>query len=149
MPIVVQAGGMGEEYIIPVPTYTCKDDLKQVVEDGMLIRNHNFVQSAELVCFPLLCTVLVLFRSHCLTPMCSFASYHSYPKHDQLASKFQSRPGDAERLQLYAQSTVSDQRALSASLTEAESNYQHWESEAKEAIERAAWAKAERDAARH
>ena len=61
MPIVVRAEGRGEEYSLLIPAYGCKDELKQVVEDEMLICNHNFVQSAELVCLQLLCTVLVLF----------------------------------------------------------------------------------------
>ena len=56
---------------------------------------------------------------------------------------------DAERLRLYAQSAFSDQKALSASLMEAESNSRRWESEAKEAIERAIRAEVERDVACH
>ena len=44
---------------------------------------------------------------------------------------------------------VSDHRALSASLAEAESNSQCWENEAKESVEKMARAEAERDAARH
>ena len=86
MPVVVRAEGIGKEYIIPVRAYTCQDDLKQVVEDGMLICNRNFVQLEELVCFPLLCIVPVLFRSHYLTLMCSFAGYHGYLEHDLPAS---------------------------------------------------------------
>ena len=50
MPVVVRAEGKGEEYVVSVPSYVCKDELKQVVEDDMLIRNRNFVQSVELVC---------------------------------------------------------------------------------------------------
>ena len=50
MLVVVQAKGKGEEYVISVPTYASKEDLKQVVEDDMLIHNCNFVQSTELVC---------------------------------------------------------------------------------------------------
>ena len=56
---------------------------------------------------------------------------------------------DAERLRLYAQSVVSDHRALSASLVEAESSSRHWENEAKESIEKMAQVEAERDVARH
>ena len=62
----VWAKGKGEEYVISVPAYACNDEIKQVVEDGMLIRNHNFIQSAELVCLQLLYTVLVSFLSYCL-----------------------------------------------------------------------------------
>ena len=50
MSVVVRAEGKGEEYIVSVPSYACKEDLKQVVKDGMLIHNRNFVQSMELVC---------------------------------------------------------------------------------------------------
>ena len=61
--------------------------------------------------------------------------------------EFQSRLRDAERLRLYAQSVVSDHRALSASLVESESSSRRWENEAKESIEKVAQAKAERDVA--
>ena len=50
MLVVVRAKGKGEEYVFSVPTYASKEDLKQVVEDDMLIHNRNFVQSTELVC---------------------------------------------------------------------------------------------------
>ena len=50
MPVAVRAEGRVEVYDVLVPAYACKDELKQVVEDGMLIRNRNFVQSIELVC---------------------------------------------------------------------------------------------------
>ena len=63
--------------------------------------------------------------------------------------EFQSRLRDAKRLRLYAQSAVSDQRALSASLAEAKSRSRHWEKEAKEGVEKVARAEAERDATRH
>ena len=61
--------------------------------------------------------------------------------------EFQSWLGDVERLRLYAQSAISDQKALSASLMEAEVSSQHWESKAKEAIERAVRPEVERDVA--
>ena len=49
IPVAVWAKGKGEEYVVSVLAYACKDELKKVVEDGMLIRNRNFVQLAELV----------------------------------------------------------------------------------------------------
>ena len=70
--VAVRAEGRGEEYDVSIPAYACKVKLKQVVEKGMLIRNRNFVQSAELVCLQLLCTVLELFMSYGLTLMRSF-----------------------------------------------------------------------------
>ena len=63
--------------------------------------------------------------------------------------EFQAWLRDAERLRLYAQSTISDHRALSASLAEAESRSRRWEKEAKEGVEKVARAEADRDAARH
>ena len=66
MPIAMPAEGRGEEYVISVPAYAYKDELKQLVEDEMLIRNCNLVQSTKLVCLQLLCTVLLLFLSYYL-----------------------------------------------------------------------------------
>ena len=63
--------------------------------------------------------------------------------------QFQTRLRDAERLRLYALLVVSNQRALSASLYEAESSSRRWENEAKGSVERIARVEAERDAARH
>ena len=54
-----------------------------------------------------------------------------------------------ERFRLYAQSIVSDHKALSAPLAEAESSSRCWENEARGSIERMARVEAERDAARH
>ena len=87
MPVAVRAKGRGEEYTVSAPAYACKDELKQVVEDKMLIRNRNFVQSTELVCLQLLCTVLVLFPSYCLILMCSFVGHYGYLEYDLPASR--------------------------------------------------------------
>ena len=43
MHVAVWAEERGEEYVVLDPAYACKDQLKQVVEDGLLIRNRNFV----------------------------------------------------------------------------------------------------------
>ena len=56
---------------------------------------------------------------------------------------------DAERLQLYVESGLSARESLDASLKEAQLTIQRLELEAKEAADRAARAKTERDAARH
>ena len=42
MPVAVRAKGRGEEYVVSIHAYACKDKLKQVVEDEMLIRNRNY-----------------------------------------------------------------------------------------------------------
>ena len=49
MPVTVRAEGKGKEYAISAPASTGKEDLLQMVEDGMMVRNRNFAQSAELV----------------------------------------------------------------------------------------------------
>ena len=87
MPVAVRAEGRGEEYVVSIPAYACKDELKQVVENGMLIRNCHFVQSAKLVCLQLLCTVLALFSSYCLILMRSFSGHYCYPEYDLPASR--------------------------------------------------------------
>ena len=87
MPVVVQAEGRDKEYAVSVPSYACKDKLKQVVKNGMLIRNRNSVQSAKLVCLQLLCTVLVLFSSYFIIIMHSFTGHYGYPEYDLLASR--------------------------------------------------------------
>ena len=87
MPVAVWAEGKGEVYVVSVPAYACNDELKYMVKDGMLIRNHNFVQSAKLVCLQLLCTVLVSLSSYYLIPMRSFSNYYDYLKHDLLAPR--------------------------------------------------------------
>ena len=49
MPVAVQAGGQGKEYSVSVPSGTIKEDLQQMIEDRMQVRNRNFAQSTELV----------------------------------------------------------------------------------------------------
>ena len=49
MPIAARAGGLGEEYSIVVSTGIIKEDLQEIIEDGMQVRKRNYVQSIELV----------------------------------------------------------------------------------------------------
>ena len=46
MPVTARVVGLGEEYSV---VGTVKEDIHQIVEDGMQIRNLNYVQSTELV----------------------------------------------------------------------------------------------------
>ena len=64
IPVEVRVEGKGEKYVVLISTYACKEDLKQAVEDGMLISNRNFIQSMELVCSQLLCAALTSLPSH-------------------------------------------------------------------------------------
>ena len=47
--VAVRVEGQGEEYSNSVPAGTTKEDLQQMIEDGMQVRNHNFTQLTELV----------------------------------------------------------------------------------------------------
>ena len=63
--------------------------------------------------------------------------------------EFKLRLRDAERLRLYVQSRMAEWETQSTSLKEVELTCRRLELEAKESAGRAAWAEAERDAARH
>ena len=80
MLIEVRDEGKGEKYAVSIPSYAYKEDLKQVVEEGMLIHNRNFVQLVELVRSLLMYTVLVSFVSYCFILMRFSTGFHSYPK---------------------------------------------------------------------
>ena len=49
--VLVAARGMGlhEAYTVPVLASTPKEDFQQIIDDGIHVRNRNFVQSTELV----------------------------------------------------------------------------------------------------
>ena len=47
--VAIRAVGQGKEYSVSVPTGIIKEDLQQMIEDGMQVRNCNFAQSTELV----------------------------------------------------------------------------------------------------
>ena len=49
LPVRAREAGQGEEYSVAVLVGTVKEDIYQIVEHGMQIRNRNFVQTAELV----------------------------------------------------------------------------------------------------
>ena len=49
LPVKAWEVGQDEEYSVSVPVGTLKEDIYKIVEDGMQIRNWNFVQTAELV----------------------------------------------------------------------------------------------------
>ena len=86
MLVEVRPDGKGEKYVISIPAYACKEDLKQVVEDNMLICNRNFVQSAELVCSQLLCTSLISLSNYGFILMRYFAGSYGHSEYDLPAS---------------------------------------------------------------
>ena len=62
--------------------------------------------------------------------------------------EFHAQLDDAEKLRLYAQSTVTKHQALDASLAKAKSKFKHWEREAKTGAKKIARAEKERDEAK-
>ena len=49
MPVAARGMGFGEDYTVSVPTGTRKEDIQQIIDDGIQVRNRNYVQSTELV----------------------------------------------------------------------------------------------------
>ena len=49
LPMKAREAGQGEEDSVFDPVGTVKEDIYPIVEDGMQIRNRNFVQTFELV----------------------------------------------------------------------------------------------------
>ena len=47
--VVAQGKGLCEDYSVTLPASSSKDDFLQIVDDGILVRNNNFVQSTEMV----------------------------------------------------------------------------------------------------
>ena len=47
--VAARANGVGEDYSVTVPAGTNKEDLQQIIDDGIQIRNCNYIQSSELV----------------------------------------------------------------------------------------------------
>ena len=49
MPVASRANGVGEDYSVTVPAGINKEDLQQIIDDEIQIRNRNYIQSSELV----------------------------------------------------------------------------------------------------
>ena len=49
MSMVARANRVGEDYSMTVPAGINKEDLQQIIDDGIQIRNRNYIQSSELV----------------------------------------------------------------------------------------------------
>ena len=49
VPVVARGMGLHEDYMMTLPASTPKEDFPQIIDDGIQVRNRNFVQSTELV----------------------------------------------------------------------------------------------------
>ena len=48
-PVAAWGMGLGEDYSVSVPARTRKEDIEQIIDDGIQVRNRNYVQLTELV----------------------------------------------------------------------------------------------------
>ena len=49
VPVVARGMGLREDYTMILPASTPKEDFPHIIDDGIQIRNRNFVQLTELV----------------------------------------------------------------------------------------------------
>ena len=49
MSIAARGMGLGEDYSVSVPIGTRKEDIERIIDDGIQVRNRNYVQSTELI----------------------------------------------------------------------------------------------------
>ena len=47
MPVAARGMGLGEDYSVSIPAWTRKEDIEQIIDDGIQVRNRNYVQSTE------------------------------------------------------------------------------------------------------
>ena len=47
MSVVAWGMGLGEDYSMSIPAGTRKEDIKRIIDDGIQVRNHNFIQSTD------------------------------------------------------------------------------------------------------
>ena len=49
IPVAARGMGLGEDYSVSVPAVTWKEEIQRIIDDGIQVRNRNYVQSTELV----------------------------------------------------------------------------------------------------
>ena len=49
MSVATRGMGLGKDYSVSVPAGTWKEDIKRIIDDGIQVRNRNYVQSTKLV----------------------------------------------------------------------------------------------------
>ena len=49
VPVTARGMGLHEDYSVNLPTSTPKEDFQQIIDDGIQVRNRNFVKSTEMV----------------------------------------------------------------------------------------------------
>ena len=49
MSVSARGMGLGEDYSVSVPAGIWKEDIERIIDDGIEVRNRNYIQSTELV----------------------------------------------------------------------------------------------------
>ena len=49
MLVAARGMGLGEDYLVSVPTGTQKEDIQRIIDDGIQVRNRNYIQSTDVV----------------------------------------------------------------------------------------------------
>ena len=49
MSVAARGMGLGKDYTVSVPARTHEEDIQWIIDDGIQVRNRNYVQSTELV----------------------------------------------------------------------------------------------------
>ena len=49
MSVAARGMSLGEDYSVSVLAGTRKEDIEQIIDDGIQVRNRNYIQSTELV----------------------------------------------------------------------------------------------------
>ena len=86
VPVIARGMGLHETYTVPVPVSTHREDFLQIIDDGIQVRNRNFVQSTELVRWVIYSgesIVVTFFSISCL--ICPFVGRGCRSKHDVAA----------------------------------------------------------------
>ena len=49
VPVIARGMGLREDYSVTLPAFTPKEDFLQIIDNGIQVRDRNFIQSTELV----------------------------------------------------------------------------------------------------
>ena len=67
VPVTARGMGLHENYSVNLPTSTPKEDFQRIIDDGIQVRNRNFVQSTELVRYvvPPCGFIVIIYLPYC------------------------------------------------------------------------------------
>ena len=149
LPVAARGLGLHEDYTMTLLVATPNEDIQRIIDNGIQVRNRNFVQSTELVREGVLSGVISAFACFLNCLWVSLQAVVAILNMALQHHEFELWLRDAERLWLYVQSGMAEREMQSASLKKAELACRRLELELMESAERATRAEVERDEARH